>query len=424
MSRRNIELINLSLVFLLGLLAFSSIAIADGKPVDFWALKATITIGIFFFLAHLAIRLKLPQADHSLLSLAMLLVILGVATIYQLNTKAATSQLLWVATGLTLLVISLAFLSSYQWLSLYKYVFGFLGITLMLLPIFIGKEVGGAKLWLSFGGYSFQPAEFSKIMLAVFFAAYLNDNRQLLSVGTKKIMGIWFPSLRHFGPLLAFWFISLLILVLEKDLGSSLLFFALFLAMIYMATKRGSYLTVGLILFISGVVFSYWLFPHLRTRIQIWLSPIPVDISGVFYQPAQSLFALSAGGFSGVGWGKGMLGNQVPMPAALTDFIFALLSEQLGLAGSLAIVWTYFYFCFRGFSIAQKAGDGFGKLLAGGLSFALAFQAIIIIGGVIKALPLTGITLPFVSQGGSSLIANFLLIAILLSISQEGEKWA
>lgn len=416
---RNRELFGIVFVFIIMSVGFLELSLATKRSWDLFSLRLPISMGIFFFLAHLAVRLKAPNADCTLLPITFLFVGIGAITIFRLQPDISSAQVMWVAVGLASMVVTLLVLNDYSRLADYKYLFGLAGLILLLAPTLIGFEVGGAKLWLSIGGHSIQPAEFAKLFLVIFFAAYLYDKQELLKAATHKVLGVAWPETRHFGPLLAMWVISLAVLVFEKDLGSSLLFFGLFLAMIYIATGRGAYVSVGVILFLIGAIISYYLFNHVETRVDIWLHQLPADISGRFYQVAQSLFALSAGGLTGTGLGSGFLGSRIHMPAILTDFIFSAIGEELGLAGTAALLLVYLYFIFRGFYISLSLANIFGRILVAGLVFSLGFQVIVIIGGVIKAIPLTGVTLPFISYGGSSIVANFILLGIIMSISNN-----
>ncbi len=419
---RNRELFGIIFVFIIMSIGFLELSLATKGYWDLFSLRLPITLAIFFLLAHLAVRLKAPFADCTLLPITFFFVGIGALTIFRLRPDVSSTQVIWIAIGLAAMVFTLLILNDYSRLADYKYIFGLIGLILLLAPIIFGFEVGGAKLWLSVGGHSIQPAEFAKLFLVIFFAAYLYEKQELLRATTHKIMGIAWPEMRYFGPLLAIWAISLAVLVFEKDLGSSLLFFGLFLAMIYIATGRGSYVSVGIILFIIGAILSYFLFHHVQTRVDIWLHQLPSDVSGSFYQVAQSLFALAAGGLTGTGLGSGFLGTRIHMPAILTDFIFSSIGEELGLAGTAALLLAYLYFVFRGFYISLSQTNIFGRILVAGLIFSLGFQVIVIIGGVIKIIPLTGVTLPFISYGGSSMVANFILLGIIISVSNNNES--
>jgi cell division protein FtsW (lipid II flippase) len=300
-------------------------------------------------------------------------------------------------------------------------VIGVAGLLLLLFTAIFGREINGARLWVDLGPVNFQPAEFGKILLVVFFAAYLVDMREALTVSTRRVLGVPLPPLRYLAPLLTIWALSMVLMIFMKDLGTSLLFFGALLALLYVATGRFFYVLVGLTLFFVGAVGLYFLFPHVQTRVDIWLDPWK-DPSGRGYQIVQSLFALAEGGLFGRGLGQGYLilqsGNTI-IPNLETDFIFSAIGEELGLVGAVGIILLYVVFVYRGYRIAVRTRDDFSRLLAAGLTSIFALQAFLIMGGVIKLIPLTGITLPFVSYGGSSIVANFALLALLLRTSAK-----
>jgi len=302
-------------------------------------------------------------------------------------------------------------------LETYRYTFMLIGIGLLLLPLVpgVGRNINGARIWVSVGPVSFQPGEFAKIVLAIFFASYLVEKRELLAVSSHRIGPIALPDLKHLGPVMLAWGISLLVMVWEKDLGSSLLFFALFVAMLWVATARGIYLAVGGLLFSAGAFFAYRSFGHVRGRVQVWLDPFQYA-ADKGYQLTQGLFAFGTGGVTGTGLSLGSPGR---IPAVTTDFIFAAIGEELGLLGTVAIVTAFLLMVGVGLRIAIQARSDFEKLLATGLTVCLGVQTFIILGGVTRLVPLTGITLPFVSYGGSSLLANYILLALLLRISSD-----
>lgn len=416
-GRRNRELILLVLVYLLLGSAFVSIALARSIPQEeFVPLLAASSA--FFFLTHLVLRIFSPGSDPYLLPLAALIGSLGLAMIYRLNPEKAFYQLAWIGLSLFLLMLILVFLKNYHRLADYKYLLAVTGLGLLLSPIFFGVEIRGARLWLKLFNFSFQPAEIAKILLVLFLAAYLSEKKELLSVGTRRLMGLWLPETKHFGPLLVMWGISLAILVWEKDLGSSFLFFSLFLGLLYLATGRGIYVAFGVLLFSLDATGCYYLYDHVQVRIDLWFNPWQ-DLSGKGYQLGQSLFAIAAGRLFGAGLG---LGNPNLIPAAHTDFIFSSWLEETGFLGGLGLLLVYLLFAYRGFKTALTSGKEYGKLLAGGLAFAFSIQTFVIMGGVTRLIPLTGITLPFFGYGGSSLLANFILLGFLLNISEEREE--
>ena len=314
------------------------------------------------------------------------------------------------------------FLRDYRELDNVKYILGVSAIVLLVLPAlpFIGRTINGATLWVDFGGgLVFQPGELAKVFFVIFLAGYLRDNRELLSYGAAGQGRL--PSPKHLGPLLLIWGGAMLVLFQTRDLGGALLYFAIFLVMLYTATARWSFVAAGLALFLAGAVALYQVIPHVQDRVQSWLDPW-ADPEGNSYQLVQSLYAVSSGGVFGSGLGNGVLltpeGNSY-IPFLETDFIFSAIAQELGLAGAAGVILLYLIFAYRGFRISMLAADGFSKLLAAGLTAAVAIQAFIIIGGVIGLIPLTGITLPFVSYGGSSIVANFVVLALLLMVSER-----
>lgn len=419
-SRRNQELGALFVVLCIAFLGFCLIYL-------FQESKITLDVGLFtialigpFFLVHVAERFSVSGSDPLLLPLTAFLSSLSLIMIYRLKPLLFYLQSLWILIGLSFLIILLFLIKDYARLKDYKYVFALVGLALLLAPILLGTEKHGAKLWLTFGGISFQPSEIAKISIVIFLAAYLEEKRELLAIANKKFLNIWLPPFKHFGPLLLMWLVSLAVLVFEKDLGSSLLFFGIFLSMLYVATGRKIYVIAGILLFLIGAVSCYYVFPHVRARIDIWINPWQ-DVAGKGYQIVQSLFAIASGDVAGAGLGRGYPTN---IPAVQTDFIFSALAEELGLIGGFALIIAYILFVLRGFRIALTSQDEFGKLLAVGLTSAFGLQVFIIIGGATRLIPLTGITLPFMSYGGSSILANFILLALLLAISERANREA
>jgi cell division protein FtsW (lipid II flippase) len=337
--------------------------------------------------------------------------------IYRLDVKLADNQLGWLMVGLVAFAVTLVVVRDHRALQRYTYTLGLLGIAFLLLPIApgVGATINGARLWVHVGGLTFQPSEIGKVLIVVFLASYLDQKKELLAVATRRIGPISLPEPRYLGPLVVAWFVSLFVLFFEKDLGSSLLFFAIFVLMLWAATARSSYLVLGLVLFVVGAVIGYLAFAHVQDRVLIWrhaLEPRYVHDKG--YQLAQGQFAMATGGIGGTGLGKG---HPALIPAAPTDFIFAAIGEELGLFGTTAVLLLYVALVGRALRIALSREDGFGQLLATGLATAVAVQTFIIVGGVTRLIPLTGITLPFVSYGGSSVVANFVLLAILIRVS-------
>ncbi len=319
--------------------------------------------------------------------------------------------------GVGVFTLTLFFVRNARSLSRYKYTFLLLGVGALLLPLVpgLGATINGARLWIRIGGFTIQPGEIAKVLLVVFFAAYLVEKRELLSSGSRRIGRLHLPDPKHLGPLLVPWALSILIMVQQKDLGSSLLFFAVFMAMLYIATQRSAYVIVGGILFAGAVVVTYHLFTHVQDRVTIWLNPWQ-DIHNRGFQITQSLFAFGSGGFTGRGIGRGI---PFQIPVHNTDFIFAAIGEELGLIGTVAVIGAFLLLVGSAFRIAIQASRPFTQLFAAGLATSLGVQTFVIVGGITRVIPLTGVTLPFVSYGGSSLIASFVILALLLRISDE-----
>lgn len=387
----------------------------DPVAVSWKVLLGALVVFLAFGFLHLFWSFTGFAGDPFFLPLVALLSYTSLVFLYRLNPAYALRQFAWLLVGLASLWFITRWLPRYQVLAEYKYLYALAGVVALLLPIFFGVEQGGAKSWLDLGIFYVQPSEFVKILLVLFLAAYLAENRLLLAEGNYKAMGMILPSPRDWGPLLAMWGVSLLLLIFQKDLGTGLIYFATFLAMVYVSTARAAYVVLGALLFLAGAAGSYFMFDHVRLRVQVWLNPWElVDTAG--YQVVQSLFALASGGLWGAGLGKGM---PQYIPAVHTDFIFAAITEELGLGGALALLVVYMLLVYRGFWVAIASQDEFASLLATGLSALMGIQAIIIIAGVSKLLPLTGIALPFLSYGGSSLVANFILLGLLLNISHR-----
>ena len=378
-----------------------------------------IVLGLVL-VAHLATRRLAPRADGVLLPVAGLLNGVGYVFIARLDEDLAALQAVWTGVGIAAFIATLVVVRRTRALEGYRYTLMFIGIGLLLLPLVpgVGRTINGARIWVSLGPVSFQPGEFAKIVLAVFFASYLVEKREVLAMASVRLGPVMLPDLRHFGPVLLAWGASLIVMFYERDLGSSLLFFAVFVVMLWVATERASYLAVSLLLFGAGALVAWRVFSHVQVRVDNWLDPWQ-DVAGDGFQTVQSTFALAFGGIAGTGLGLGSPGR---IPAAETDFIFAAIGEELGLAGTTAVLVAFLLMVGTGLRIALQADDPFEKLLAAGLTAILGLQSFIIIGGVIRLVPLTGITLPFVSYGGSSLVANYVLLGLLMRISDSGDR--
>ena len=384
-------------------------------PPDIVAFVAAMSAA--FLIAHFVVVRLAPGADPVLLPTAAVLSGLGYAMIYRLDPGRAGDQFGWLMLGLGLFVLTLFVIRDHRVLDGYTYTIGLAGVAFLLLPVApgIGRTINGARLWVGVGPLVFEPAEIGKVLLVIFLASFLNAKKELLAMATRRIGPLHFPELRYMGPLLVAWAISLAVLFLEKDLGSSLLFFGIFTAMLWTATGRASYLVLGVVLFAIGAFIGYSAFAHVQERVTIYLHALdPQHLHADGYQVAQAQFAMATGGMVGTGLGQG---HPDLIPSVWTDFIFAAFGEELGLFGVTAVLLLYVALIGRGFRAALAREDGFSKLLGAGLTTAVALQTFIIVGGVTRLIPLTGITLPFVSYGGSSLVANFVLLALLIRVS-------
>jgi cell division protein FtsW (lipid II flippase) len=370
--------------------------------------------------AHLAVRALAPGADPTILPLAAVLHGLGFVMISRLSERLAGLQATWTFISIAAFVFTLLVVQRVSDLARYKWTFFFGGLVLLLLPLVpgIGFSSGGARIWVSVGPINFQPGEFAKLSLALFFAGYLADRRELISAGAWRVGPFNLPEPRHLLPILMAWGASVIVMVGQKDLGSSLLFFTLFVVLLWTATEKASYLVLGVVMFAAGATAAYYTFSHVQTRVSIWLDPWS-QYQDRGYQIVQAMFALGSGGMSGTGLG---LGDPTRIPEAKNDFIFAAIGEELGLFGATAVLVAYLLMIGAGLRVASRTDRAFEKLLAVGLTTIIGMQAFIIIGGVIRLVPLTGITLPFVSYGGSSLLANYILLALLIRISDASAR--
>jgi cell division protein FtsW (lipid II flippase) len=380
--------------------------------------------------AHLAVRKWAPYADPLLLPAVALLVGLGLSVIHRLDladaqngrgSESAPTQLIWATLGVALFVGVLVVIRDHRVLARYAYILLLAGLVLLAIPAVLPSrfsEINGAKLWILVGGFSIQPGEFAKICLVVFFAAYLVDKRDVLALASRRVVGLELPRGRDLGPVLVIWGLSILVLVFERDLGSSLLLFGIFVVMLYIATERASWLVIGLLLFAAGAFLAYQVFGHVQQRVDVWLDPFRYKSSDG-YQLVQSLFGLGTGGLFGAGLGGGRP-DQVPV--AKSDFIASAIGEELGLFGLVAVIIVYLILVERGLRTSLIVRDAFGKLLTAGLSFAIAWQVFDVLGGVTGLLPLTGLTTPFLAYGGSSLVANFALVALLVRVSDAARR--
>ena len=424
---RNTELLLLAAAAPAVLLVFALVHASSSAALTWQDFVVPAALLAAFAAAHVAVRFLAPYADPAILPVVALLSGIGLAFVTRLapaihppDPRLATSQTIWIFIGVAALVVTLLAVPSLERLARYKYTLMLGGLVLLILPMIpgVGHEVNGARLWLKFGPVAFQPSEIAKILIVLGLAAYLADNRDVLAVSVRKFLGVGLPAARHLGPLVAIWAMSLLILVAMKDLGSSLLFFGVFLVMLYVATGRSFYTIVGLILFGIGAYVSFRLFGHVQTRVDIWLHPF-ADAAGKGYQLVQSLFSLASGGLAGSGIGKGL---PTKIPFVTTDFVYSAIGEEVGLLGGVAVLIGYLVVCYRGLAIASRSRSDMAQLTAVGLTTALGLQVFVIVGGVSGLIPLTGITLPFISYGGSSILANFILVALLLRTGDEAAR--
>lgn len=420
--RRNTELglILLSTLIVGGAYTLASLGRTASIPADIVGFLAAVIALVL--LAHLAVRRLAPAADGLLLPLAGLLNGLGYAVIARLDHRLAGLQATWTLVGVVAFVATLLVVRHTRDLQRYRYTLALLGVALLLLPLVpgVGREVNGAKVWISLGPMSFQPGEIAKICLVIFLAAYLIEKRELLGMATWPRFRPILPDPKHLGPLLAAVGIALGVLVVQNDFGQSLLLVSLFIVLLWIGTGRAGYVLTGFTTFAVGAYLAWTHVPHVRQRFDVWLHPWQTyDRVGGGYQIAQGAYAMSWGGIAGTGLG---LGSPLLVPERQNDFIFAVIGEELGLLGATAVIVLFLLLIGAGLRVASQAEDGFDKLLAAGLTALLGFQSFIIIAGVTRVLPLTGVALPFVSYGGSSLVASYVLLALLMRVSDESTQ--
>lgn len=416
-SRRRAELglLILAIAITGGAYTLASLGQTSSVPANIGPFFAIITA--LFFAAHLAIRRLAPEADGLLFPLVALLNGIGYVFIARLDPKLADNQATWTFVGIAAFVLTLAFVRRVRDLERYRYTFLAVGLVLLVLPLIpgLGITINGAKIWVGVGPISFQPGEFAKIAFALFFASYLVEKRELLSMATWPKFRPMLPDLKHLGPVLLAWGIAILVMTAQKDLGSSLLLFALFMSMLWVATGKVAYPVTGAVLFGTAAYGAWHQFSHVQRRVSQWMDPWS-DTGG---QLSETWYALAWGGVAGTGIG---LGRPNKIPYVESDFIFAAIGEELGLLGGTAILIAYLLIVGSGLRIAVQAEHSFDKLLAAGLTALIGMQAFVILAGVIRLLPLTGVVLPFVSYGGSALLANYVLLALLLRISDNNSR--
>jgi cell division protein FtsW (lipid II flippase) len=446
LSPRNRELLGLIPSALLVTVGFTAIFIqaennAPGASTNFTlnhASGVSLTYGALFLAlclaGHLVIRFALPNADPYLFPLGAVLASVGIVMVYRINPSLARQQAQWMVVGLLLFAATILALRrrGVGVLERYRYTIAAVGIGMAVLPRFpgIGEQVNGAYLDIHFGSVSFQPAELAKVAIVIFLASYLHDNRQILVTGGRRVLGLTVPPMKQFGPLLVVWGAAMATLLLTRELGTSLMFYGAFLALLYVATGRFSFPLIGLVLFAFGAWFVAVHVSHVHARVLAWEHPFdPVlynRLGGGSYQLAQSLFAQADGGLLGTGFDQSLLrlphdGSSI-LPVPESDMIYAVITNELGLVGAAGLLLVYLLFVARGLKTAMLARDSFSKLLATGLSFIVAIQVFVIVGGVTRLIPLTGVTLPFVAYGGSSVVMNFVLLALLLVVSDRARR--
>ena len=418
MTRRNLELVLLCVAAPLVVLLFAMIALNQGQALDMNTLGVPAGIFVAFVIAHIATRRFAPGADPALLPIAFALSGIGIAFVTRLAPDLAVNQVMWLFLGVAFMVLVLAFVRNLDKVANYKYTLMIAGFLLLLSPLVpgLGQEIYGSRIWLSLGGFSFQPGEIAKIIIVLFLAGYLAQNREMLSVFTVRVGPFRLPDIRTLLPLILMWGVALLIVVFEKDLGSALVLFFMFLVMLYVATGKKFYLAIGLGLIAVGGVGAFLAFDHVQVRVNTWLDPF-ADAQNTGYQLTQAIYSIADGDLFGVGLGNG-LAEQIPVVES--DFIFADIAEEIGLLGAAGVLLLFLCFAIRGFVTAARAKSDVSSFVAVGLTSVIVLQAFIIVGGVTRLIPLTGITLPFISQGGSSLLASFIIVGLLLRCGDEG----
>ncbi|MEU4537507.1 FtsW/RodA/SpoVE family cell cycle protein [Streptosporangium sp. NPDC023825] len=428
-KRRVAQLAMLAFAVAIVMLAYANVGLALDNQIPAGMVTYGLSLGGLMLAAYLVLARFAPWADPLILPLVTLVNGLGLVVIYRLEASgmkgaSATNQLLWTAVGVVMFSVTLIVLRDHRALQRLTYTMGAVGLALLVSPLlpFVGKEINGARIWIGVGGFTLQPAEFTKLALVIFFAGYLVAKRDVLALAGRRLLFIDLPRARDLGPVLITWGLSLGVLILQKDLGSSLLIFGTFIAMLYIATQRTSWVLIGILLFVGGAVLAGLLFDHVQDRFTVFLNPEDpalFDKVGGSAQLMEGLFAMGEGGILGTGLGQG---HPYEIPLAFSDFIFPAAGEELGLTGLMALLMVYALLVERGLRTSIAAREPFSKLLAGGLSFILAWQVFIIVGGVTNLIPLTGLVTPFMSQGGSALLANWILIALLVRMSDTARK--
>ncbi|MER7352251.1 MULTISPECIES: FtsW/RodA/SpoVE family cell cycle protein [Nonomuraea] len=429
-KRRAAQLFMLAGAVAIVMAAYANVGLAVDGAIPSGMLTYGLSLGGLMLIAYLVLAKFAPWADPLILPLVTLVNGLGLVMIYRLEVggqeeASATNQIVMTGVGVVLFTVTLIVLRDHRALQRLTYTAGFIGLILLLSPLIpgLGREFFGARIWISIFGFSIQPSEFAKIALVVFFAGYLVAKRDVLALAGRRLLFIDLPRARDLGPVIITWVVAIGVLVLQRDLGSSLLLFGGFIVMLYIATQRTSWVLIGILLFVGGAFIAGQLFDHVGDRFEVWLNPSAPEFYdrevGGSYQLMQGMFGMGAGGILGTGLGQGY---PQKIPLAYSDFIFAAVGEELGLTGLMALLLIYALIVERGLRTSIAARDPFSKLLAGGLSFVLAWQLFIIVGGVTNLIPLTGLVTPFMSQGGSALLANWILIALLVRMSDAARR--
>ncbi len=397
MSRRNLELLLLLIAAPIVILLYAMIVINQGKQLDVSTLGVPLGIFAAFAVAHLAVRKWTPNADPAILPIAFALSGIGIAFITRLAPDTAVKQVIWLFIGIVCMIAVIVFLKNIDRIANYKYTLMLIGFLLLLSPMIpgLGKEINGSRIWIGLGSFTFQPGEIAKLFIVLFLAGYLAANREMLSVFTWRVGPFHLPDFRTLLPMLLMWGLSLIIVVFEKDLGSALVVFFVFIAMLYAASGKKSFVIVGLALAAVGAVAMWSIFSHVQIRVSTWLDPFS-DANGIGYQLCQAIYSMADGGLFGVGIGNGLC-DQIPVVES--DYIFAAIAEESGLLGAAGLLLLYLCFAIRGIVTAARAKSDVSSFIATGLTTSLVLQAFIIVGGVTRLIPLTGLTLPFVSAG-------------------------
>ncbi|MCG7310764.1 FtsW/RodA/SpoVE family cell cycle protein [Brachybacterium sp. ACRRE] len=429
--RRVLQALLLLIAAGLGVLTYALVGLGRHGEIPDALPAVAIGAGVIVLVLQIAVMWRAPYADPVILPIAVLLNGIGVAMIFSYDTAVtkyigttasyASRQQLWTVIGAILAVVVLMVIRDHRILRRYMWIFAVSGAVLLLLPLvpFLTDEQYGSKIWIRIAGYSFQPAELAKICIAIFFAGYLVSRRDTLALAGPKVLGIHLPRWSDFGPILAAWAFCIAILVFETDLGTALMFFGLFVAMLYVATDRLSWLVIGAVMFVPPAIFAATLLGHVRTRFTCWLDPLSSENYGACEQIARGLFGMASGGLVGKGPGGG---RPDMVPFGHSDFIYSTLAEELGMVGAFAVLLLYILLVQRAMRAAVGISDGFGTLLAAGLGFVLALQVFVVVGGITRVIPLTGLTLPFLASGGSSLVCNWIIVALLVRMSDAARR--